>query len=109
MNSSAAIELVIALREHGLDEDPRVARMALAMERHAAQLRERAKRRRRGYECLKCRRENRRGLLCHDCASTAPARVREAFAKAGGLDSMRRAAAMVRAWVNESRNARRAA
>lgn len=113
MNTSAAIvELIVATRERGGDEDPRLRRLVASLERHAVKMRERNSRRARfRYECLRCQAWNRRGLLCHGCAAEAPAAVRDAFANMKGhpLDAMRKATELVRRWVRGEKQTRRKA
>lgn len=91
------IELVIRARERGEDQDPRIARACVQIERMMQAARERRARKdaKRGVDCAVCGRTNRFGLLCRLCHAQAPARVQTAFATAVGLDGMRAAVATV--------------
>ena len=95
-------ELVIFAREHGGDDMPEISRVIRSAEQRIAHLRNEKQRRltrRQMNLCLRCECRRTEGLLCAHCWLEAPPAVRAAFKMASGIDGMREADRLVRAWA----------
>lgn len=87
----AYVTLIDALREHHLDESPRVAKALRVLEKKAESLRQKAERRALARPCPRACGRTSYGLLCWHCWQLVPPELKENWEKAGTVDERREA------------------